>query len=149
MSLLFVLFIVVPIVELVLIIQVGQVLGAWNTVFLLVLDSLLGAWLVKRQGIGILRKSQERLRKGEMPSEEIVAGMTVLFAGALMLTPGFLTDLFGLLMLIPPIRKTVLMIARRRFRSRLSGNFSTSYSEEPDIMSSDEQDSDPFGDIDR
>ena len=73
MSLLFVLFIVVPIVELVLIIQVGQVLGAWNTVFLLVLDSLLGAWLVKRQGIGLLRKSQERLRKGEMPSEEIVA----------------------------------------------------------------------------
>ena len=80
MSLLFVLFIVVPIVELVLIIQVGQVLGAWNTVFLLVLDSLLGAWLVKRQGIGLLRKSQERLRKGEMPSEEIVAGMTVLLS---------------------------------------------------------------------
>ena len=93
MFLLFVLFIVVPILELMLIIQVGQAVGAWNTVILLVVDSLVGAWLVKHQGLGLLRKSKDRLRNGEMPSDEIFSGVAVLFAGALMLTPGFLLSL--------------------------------------------------------
>ena len=97
MAVLFVLFIVVPIVELVLIIQVGQVLGAWNTIGLLIIDSLVGAWLVKHQGLGLLKRSRERLQKGEMPSDEIFSGIAILFAGALMLTPGFLTDAVGLI----------------------------------------------------
>ena len=100
MFLLFVIFVVVPILELMLIIQVGQAVGAWNTVTLLVVDSLVGAWLVKHQGLGLLRKSRDRLRNGEMPSDEIFSGVTVLFAGALMLTPGFLTDAIGLFLLI-------------------------------------------------
>ena len=99
MGILFILFVVVPILELMVIIQVGQSVGAWNTVILLVVDSLVGAWLVKRQGIGLLKKSQERLRNGEVPSDEIFSGVAVLFAGALMLTPGFLTDFIGLLLL--------------------------------------------------
>ena len=117
MFLLFVLFIVVPILELMLIIQVGQAVGAWNTVILLVVDSLVGAWLVKHQGLGLLRKSKDRLRNGEMPSDEIFSGVAVLFAGAVMLTHGFLTDVIGLFLLIPPIRK---------FRSRIATNFTTS-----------------------
>ena len=108
MGLLFLLFVVVPILELVVIIQVGQSLGALNTAALLVIDSLVGAWLVKHQGLGLIRKSQERLRNGEMPSDEISAGIALLFAGALMLTPGFLTDGFGLMLLIPPVRQLLI-----------------------------------------
>lgn len=126
MVLLFVLFVVVPILELMVIIQVGQAVGAWNTVTLLVVDSLVGAWLVKHQGLGLLRKSQVRIRNGEMPSDEIFSGVAVLFAGALMLTPGFLTDVIGLFLLVPPVRSGVLNIVRRKFRARIATNFTTS-----------------------
>ena len=125
MGLLFLLFVAVPILELMVIVQVGQSLGAWNTAGLLVVDSLLGAWLVKHQGLGLIRKSRERLRNGEMPGSEISAGIAVLFAGALMLTPGFVTDAVGLMLLIPPIRNLLTSSIRRRFRSRLSSNFAS------------------------
>ena len=130
MGLLFLLFVAVPILELMVIVQVGQSLGAWNTAGLLVVDSLLGAWLVKHQGLGLIRKSRERLRNGEMPGSEISAGIAVLFAGALMLTPGFVTDAVGLMLLIPPIRNLLTSSIRRRFRSRLSTNFAS-----PDLPS--------------
>ncbi|SVC36116.1 uncharacterized protein METZ01_LOCUS288970, partial [marine metagenome] len=129
-GLLFLLFVVVPILELMVIVQVGQSLGAWNTVAVLLIDSLAGAWLVKHQGLGLIRKSRERLRNGEMPGEEISAGIAVLFAGALMLTPGFVTDAVGLLLLIPPVRHVLVGSIRRRFRSRLSPNFAS-----PDLPS--------------
>ena len=119
MAVLFILFIVVPIVELVLIIQVGQAVGAWNTIGLLIIDSLVGAWLVKHQGVGLLKRSRERLQKGEMPSDEIFSGIAILFAGALMLTPGFLTDVVGLVILIPPIRSLAMAGIRRNFHSVL------------------------------
>ncbi|HJM20743.1 MAG TPA: FxsA family protein [Acidimicrobiales bacterium] len=125
MGLLFLLFVVVPILELVVIIQVGQSLGAWNTAGVLVVDSLAGAWLVKHQGLGLIRKSRERIRNGEMPGSEISAGIAVLFAGALMLTPGFVTDAVGLMLLIPPIRNLLTSSIRRRFHSRLSTNFAS------------------------
>jgi len=132
-AVLFILFVVVPILELMIIIQVGQSVGAWNTVILLVVDSLVGAWLVKHQGIGLLKKSQDRMRNGELPSDEIFSGVAVLFAGALMLTPGFLTDLIGLLLLVPPIRAGALLIVRRKFRSRIATNFTTSNLPERDM----------------
>ncbi|MDP7067065.1 MAG: FxsA family protein, partial [Acidimicrobiales bacterium] len=75
---------------------------------------------VKHQGLGLLRRSRERLQNGEMPSDEIFSGIVVLFAGALMLTPGFLTDAIGLVMLIPPIRVGVLAVIRRNFRTRIT-----------------------------
>jgi len=145
---LFILFVVVPILELMVIIQVGQSVGAWNTVILLVVDSLVGAWLVKHQGIGLLKKSQDRLRNGELPSDEIFSGVTVLFAGALMLTPGFLTDLVGLLLLVPPIRALVLMIVRRKFRSRIGTSFTTSNLPEWDMDKPSDDGGDASGDND-
>tara|TARA_Y100001970_G_scaffold72357_1_gene91792 strand:- start:4428 stop:4877 length:450 start_codon:yes stop_codon:yes gene_type:complete len=147
-AVLFILFVVVPILELMVIIQVGQSVGAWNTVILLVVDSLVGAWLVKHQGIGLLKKSQDRLRKGELPSDEIFSGVTVLFAGALMLTPGFLTDLVGLLLLVPPIRALVLMIVRRKFRSRIGTSFTTSNLPEWDMDKPSDDGGDASGDND-
>ena len=148
MGVLFILFVIVPILELMVIIQVGQSVGAWNTVILLVVDSLVGAWLVKHQGIGLLKKSQDRLRNGELPSDEIFSGVTVLFAGALMLTPGFLTDLVGLLLLVPPIRALVLMIVRRKFRSRIGTSFTTSNLPEWDMDKPSDDGGDASGDND-
>ena len=99
MFLLLLLFIIIPIAELYIIIQVAQTTGVFNSIILLFLVSLIGAWLVKAEGLGVLKKIRIQLAKGEMPSKELVDGGLILLAGALMLTPGFLTDAFGLLLL--------------------------------------------------
>lgn len=98
------LFLVVPFAELFVLLQVGRAIGALETIGLLVLVSVVGAWLVKREGIGVLRRAEERLRQGGVPGRELVDGVMILFAGALLLTPGFLTDIFGILLLLPPVR---------------------------------------------
>ncbi len=97
-------FLIVPFVELFVLIQVGQVLGAGPTILGLVLVSLVGAWLVKREGMGVLRRAREQIRVGQVPGQELVDGVLILFAGALLVTPGFLTDLFGILLLVPQVR---------------------------------------------
>jgi len=108
-------FLVVPIIELVVIIQVGQVIGAWYTVALLVAISVVGAWLVKREGLGVIRRFRRQLEAGSIPGREIVDGVLILFAGALLLTPGFLTDLFGIMLLVPPVRAVIRTAVLRRF----------------------------------
>jgi UPF0716 protein FxsA len=102
-----VLFLVVPFLELWVILEVGQSIGALNTIALLVLVSLVGAWLVKREGLGVYRRAQRQVDAGRVPGREIVDGVLILFAGALLLTPGFLTDVLGILLLLPPVRTAV------------------------------------------
>lgn len=119
MAVLFILFIVVPLAELAVIIQVGQSVGVLPTIGLLIAVSIIGAFMVKLQGIGLFMRAQQKLARGEMPNDELIAGIAVLFAGALMLTPGFLTDALGLALLIPPIRKVLIGRVRRRYRGRL------------------------------
>ncbi len=111
---LFLIFVVTPIVELAVIIQVAGSTGVMNTIGLLVLVSLVGAWLVRREGLGILRRAQAELAKGRMPGRELVDGLLVLLAGALMLTPGFVTDAVGLALLLPPVRAVLRLVATRR-----------------------------------
>ncbi len=111
---LFLIFVVTPIVELVVIVQVAGSTGVMNTIGLLVLVSLVGAWLVRREGLGILRRAQAELAEGRMPGRELVDGLLVLLAGALMLTPGFVTDTVGLALLLPPVRAVLRMVATRR-----------------------------------
>lgn len=113
------LFLVIPVVEIYVIIQVGQSIGGWETVGLLILISVVGAWLVRREGTGILVRVQQSLARGELPANELIDGLLVLFAGALMLTPGFLTDGFGLLLLLPPTRAVMRGILKRRFVGRV------------------------------
>lgn len=112
-------FIVVPIVELALIIQVGSSVGVLPTLGLLIFVSIVGAWLVKFQGMGVLMRMRQQLAMGQMPTEELVNGVLILVAGALMLTPGFFTDAFGLSLLIPPIRAAVRKMLSRRFTRRV------------------------------
>ena len=109
------LFLVVPLVELYVIIQVGQAIGALNTIGLLLLDSIVGGWLMKREGLSVFRRIQEQLNRGVVPGTAIVDGFLILFGGALMLTPGFLTDLLGISLLLPPVRAVVRRVLARRF----------------------------------
>lgn len=115
---LFALFLVVPFVELYVILQVGRTIGVLDTVALLVLVSVIGAWLVKREGISVVRRVQERVAAGSVPGREMVDGALILFAGALLLTPGFLTDVVAVLLLFPPVRSTLRAAAIRRLRRR-------------------------------
>lgn len=101
------LFLLVPIAELYVIIQVGQAVGALTTVALLVLISVGGAWLVKREGIGVWNRFRRQVESGSVPGREIADGAMILFAGALMMTPGFLTDVLALSLLLPPVRAAV------------------------------------------
>lgn len=116
MPLLVLAFIVVPLVELYVIIQVGQVIGALPTIALLLFVSIAGAWLVKREGMRAWRRFRDALDAPRVPTKEVIDGALVLFAGALMLTPGFLTDIVGLLLLAPPTRAVANRLIRTRAR---------------------------------
>ncbi|MEQ6899754.1 FxsA family protein [Nocardioides sp. YIM 152588] len=101
---LFFAFIVVPLVELYVLIQVGEVIGAGPTIFLLILDSVIGAWLLKREWGSAWQALRDRLETGGLPTRELADGALVTLGGALMLSPGFVTDLLGVLLILPPTR---------------------------------------------
>ena len=110
---LIVLFIVVPIAELYVIIQVGQAIGIWPTLALLLADALLGSFLLKHQGRGAWRRFNDALAQRRFPGQEVVDGLLIVVGGTLLLAPGFLTDIAGLVLLIPPTRAIVRRILRR------------------------------------
>ena len=117
-SLVFVAFLIVPIVEIYVLIQVGQVIGAWWTVLLLIADSIFGSWLLKREGVRAWRALQTALTEGRMPARELADAALIVFGGTLMISPGFVTDVFGLLAILPftrPVARRVLttVVARR------------------------------------
>lgn len=116
---LFVLFAVLPVVEIYLLIQVGYQLGALPTVALVLLISLLGALLVRHQGFEILRRIQTELGQGRLPAAELLDGALVLVGGTLLLTPGFFTDLLGLFFLFPVSRTFLKQFARLWLQRRL------------------------------
>ncbi|WP_028654929.1 FxsA family protein [Nocardioides sp. J54] len=102
--LLFLVFVVLPVLEIVVLIQVGQVIGPWWTILLLVLDSIIGAWLIKREGRRAWRLLRERVEAGRLPHRELADGALVVLGGALMLSPGFVTDALGVLLIFPLTR---------------------------------------------
>jgi len=119
--LLFALFIVVPLVEIYVIIQVGQAIGALWTVALLVADAILGTMLMKSQGRRAWRRFQAALAEGRIPAREVIDGGLVIFGGAFLLTPGFVTDIFGALFLLPPTRAVIRRLLARRLTFGLVG----------------------------
>jgi UPF0716 protein FxsA len=111
-------FIVVPLVEIYVLIQVGQVIGVWWTILLLVADSILGTWLIRREGGRAWRALQAALSSGRMPAKELADGALILVGGTLMLAPGFVTDAVGILLILPltrPVARRLLttVVARR------------------------------------
>jgi UPF0716 protein FxsA len=111
--LLIVLFIVVPIAELYVIVQIGQAIGIWPTLILLLADALLGSFLLKHQGRGAWKRFNEALVQRRFPGKEVVDGLLIVVGGTLLLAPGFLTDIVGLLLLVPPTRAIVRRVLRR------------------------------------
>lgn len=120
--LLFAAFLIVPLIEIYVLIQVGQVIGAWWTVLLLIADSLFGSWLIKREGSRAWTALRVALEQGRMPAKELADGMLILIGGTLMLTPGFVSDAFGLLAILPFTRPIGRRILARLITRRLAGN---------------------------
>lgn len=120
LPLLILLFILVPLAELYVIIKVGQAIGIGTTIAILLADSILGAVLLRAQGRGAWVRFNRALAENRMPAREVFDGVLVIFGGALLLTPGFITDVVGLLLLVPPTRAMVRAAARRMVVGRLA-----------------------------
>lgn len=114
------LFTVVPLVELALLIKVGQLIGVLNTVALVVLTGLLGATLARVQGFGVLRRIQDELAAGQLPGDSLFDGVLILAGALLLLTPGILTDALGFALLLPPSRNLVKRFLKRYFQKKLA-----------------------------
>jgi len=112
-------FVVVPLVEVFTIVQVGQVIGAWWTIVLLVADSVLGAWLMKREGRRAWQALTSALGTGRMPARELADAALVLVGGTLMLTPGFVTDVAALFLILPLTRPLARALLSRLVTRRL------------------------------
>jgi UPF0716 protein FxsA len=113
-----VLFLLVPLAELYVIIQVGHAIGALDTIALLIIVGAVGGWLVKREGLRVWRRFQQQIQAGAMPNREIADGVMILFAGALLLSPGFVSDIVGIALLLPPVRAVVRAAVMRRAARR-------------------------------
>lgn len=109
-------FLVLPILELYVFVQVAGAVGFLSALFWVVVATILGVWLVKQQGLGVLRRANEKVSRGEPPTDELVNGILLLVAGGLILAPGFLSDAVGLLLLLPPVRALLRGPLKRRFR---------------------------------
>ena len=119
-------FIVVPVVEIFLLIQVGTIIGAWWTIGLVVLTAVIGVRLLKLQGISTLMRAQEKMQSGKMPAQEMLEGIGLIVAGAFLLTPGFFTDGVGFFLLIPPAR--TWLVSRIVANMAISGRFVQTHS---------------------
>jgi UPF0716 protein FxsA len=126
-------FIVLPIAELYVIIQVGGAIGALETIGLLILISVLGAWLTKREGLGVLRRIRAQIDARRVPAKELLDGFLILLAGALLLTPGFITDVMAVLLLLPPVRALIRATVARRMMLRIQVYPSPASTRPPDI----------------
>src|ERR671923_1800202 len=112
-------FIVVPLVELYVILKVGDAIGAVWTILLLAADSVLGSVLLRSQGRSVWRRFNEAVATGRMPHREVMDGVLVIFGGAFLITPGFITDVIGALLLVPPTRSLFRRLLIRRLGRRI------------------------------
>lgn len=115
----FSLFLIIPVVEIYLLIKIGEIIGAVNTVLIILVTAIIGAYLTKSQGLSVLRQIQDATRQGYMPGNELLHGLFVLIGGFALLTPGLLTDIIGISMLIPQIREIYVRIAKEIIRKKI------------------------------
>ncbi len=114
------LFIAVPALELYLMILIGSQIGAVATIAVVVVTGFLGAYLAKTQGAAVMRRSWSEIQAGRMPAEEILHGLLIVFAGVVLLTPGFITDTAGFLLLLPFSRTALLVFLRRKLEAYIA-----------------------------
>lgn len=115
MKFLFLLFIIVPIIEITVLINVGEAIGAWNTIGLVLLSAFIGVNMLRHQGLSTLMRAQQRAEMGEIPGQEMVEGIVLAVGGALLITPGFVTDVIGFSCLLPWTRQTFAKSLLGRF----------------------------------
>ncbi len=118
-TILLMIFILVPIVELALLIELGKHLGVFGTLGLIVLTGVVGATLAKMEGLKLVFDIQNEMRFGRIPAPKLVDGVIILIAGVMLITPGLLTDIAGFLLLIPSFRDLIRKAAREAFRKRI------------------------------
>ena len=120
-------FILVPVAEISVLIRVGGAIGPLNTILFVIFTAILGAYLVRQQGFATLQKLRAETDAGRMPAMQIAEGVALLFAGAVLLTPGFITDAFGFALLMPPIRQAVIKFfaSRVMVQAAQTGFYST------------------------
>ena len=114
----FLFFIVIPLIEVMLFITIGKYIGLWNTIIIIIITGIIGAILVKSQGITILNKALEEIKSNKMPIFSIFEGIAILIAGAFLLTPGFLTDTLGCILLIPKTRNLIISYIATHLKKR-------------------------------
>ncbi|CAH0346231.1 FxsA family protein [Bacillus sp. CECT 9360] len=103
----FLLIIAMPALEIAVLLLSGQTIGVWPTILLIILTGVIGTYLAKQQGLETIKKAQEQMRYGQLPGDALLDGICVLVGGTLLLTPGFVSDLLGLILLLPPTRKVI------------------------------------------
>lgn len=130
---LLILFVVTPLVELYTLIAVGSRIGALSTILLCLLTAVIGAFMIRRQGLATINKMQNAMANGEVPATEMLHGALLLVCGMLMLTPGFVTDFFGFLLLVPMIRWALIGFGVSRFNVVGTGESSESIFESQDV----------------
>lgn len=108
------LFLITPVVELALLIKVGEIVGFWPTIGLILVTGITGSYLARREGLSVWRRLKARLEAGGLPGRELIDGVIILIAGAFLITPGVLTDLVGFLGLLPPTRALIRRYAMKR-----------------------------------
>ena len=106
-QIIFLVILIIPFAEIYLLLEVGSVIGAFWTIFLVVFSAALGAWLLRQQGFSTFKRFQESLVQGVIPAYEMIEGPIILLGGALLLTPGFITDIIGFVCLVPSLRKKI------------------------------------------
>jgi UPF0716 protein FxsA len=119
---LFFLFTLIPVIELALLIEIGSQIGVLNTVVIVILTAIVGAYMVRTEGIGVMYRIQKNMKDGMFPGEELISGAMILVAGALLLTPGFFTDIIGFLMVIPVSRKYIGDIIKKYIEKKMSND---------------------------
>ena len=127
MKVLFILFVLIPIIEMWLLIEVGSHIGAINTIGLVLLTAFIGVILLRRQGISTILRARQQLDKGKIPAREMIDGLFLGIAGALLLTPGFFTDTIGFICLVPGARTLIISFFCRhiKFHTFQTTNFTT------------------------
>jgi len=128
------LFIAVSVTEIYLFVLVGSAIGALNTIGLVILISLTGAWLAKREGLSVWMRLQTQLNAGRVPTNELIDGVLILTGGIMLVVPGFITDACGLLLLFPPTRALVRGYLKRRFQLRVAPRAPYGYDGPDDVI---------------
>lgn len=144
MTKLFLLFTIVPTVELWLLFQVGSILGFWETILIVIITGMIGASMAKREGLSVLREIQEAPSKGIPIGDKIGEGLLVLVGGVLLITPGILTDLFGFALIFPITRRLILPLARKyvpKSKSSKTSFYSNVHSQNSNVEELPSQDS--------